>query len=56
MKELHSLKYMHRDIKPENILLKDGVCILADLGLCLKFSKLDQLYQYRCGTPLYMAP
>jgi len=56
MSELNSLKYMHRDIKPENILIKNGICVLADMGLCCRFNKPDQLHKGKCGTPLYMSP
>jgi serine/threonine-protein kinase ULK/ATG1 len=31
--KLYELKIIHRDIKPANILIKDGICKLADFGV-----------------------
>lgn len=42
----------HRDLKPSNILIKDGVCKLADFGL----SDLVGSRRLTGGTPQYSSP
>jgi len=48
---------IHRDIKPENIMLKNGICKIADLGFCLDMdnNKNCKTY-YNVGTANYMCP
>jgi serine/threonine protein kinase len=56
----HSHGLIHRDIKPENILFQDGMPLLADFGVALAVSTVDEerLTQtgITVGTPDYMSP
>lgn len=48
---------MHRDLKPANILIKNGVCKLADFGFAKNLQYGDNtILKSIVGTPLYMSP
>jgi len=46
---------MHRDFKLANLLLHQGVCKIADLGLAKQLAKGSLTFTF-CGTSLTMAP
>ena len=54
---IHSHGFFHRDIKPENILMKDGVCKIADFGLARreKVTHSTEITSY-ISTRWYRAP
>ena len=54
---IHSHGFFHRDIKPENILMKDGVCKIADFGLARreKVTLSTEITSY-ISTRWYRAP
>jgi len=57
LKYLDKKNIIHRDIKPKNILLTNNrkVLKIADFGFAI-VSKIDDLHDTICGSPLYMAP
>jgi serine/threonine-protein kinase len=56
----HRQGVVHRDIKPENVLLHEGDVLLADFGIALAASAVDQERLtgtgVSVGTPAYMSP
>jgi serine/threonine protein kinase len=46
---------IHRDVKPDNILFQNGICKIADFGLCLNLNKINDDTQFG-GTIKYSAP
>ena len=54
--EIHKQRMMHRDLKPGNILIKDGVCKIADFGLARQFTLPHQIYTRKVSTLWYQAP
>jgi serine/threonine protein kinase len=60
MAAAHRKNLMHRDLKPANILMRsDGSVVVADFGLCLDLSQLEERQtrtSEAVGPRLYMAP
>jgi serine/threonine protein kinase len=54
---IHSHGIAHRDVTAGNVLLSDNGrrVVLSDFGLSLQ-TKSMQLFEWRCGTPGYVAP
>jgi serine/threonine protein kinase len=52
LKVIHDKSCMHRDLKPGNILIQDGHCKIADLGLMSR----NKISKTHGGTHEYMAP
>ncbi len=56
----HGKGVVHRDIKPENVMLRDGHALVADFGVALAVSGMEDARITRTGlmvgTPSYMAP
>lgn len=55
-KYLHHNGIIHRDLKPANILIKNGICKIADFGFAKNLSNNNAILKSIVGTPLYMSP
>ena len=53
---LHSNRLLHRDIKAANVLIKGGVCKLADFGCVKLIDSTVAAASTVVGTPRWMAP
>lgn len=55
----HARDVIHRDVKPENIMLHEGEAMVADFGIALVLTGVDDRITERgfvVGTPAYMSP
>lgn len=60
MKYLYQNNIVHRDLKLQNILLTEkspnAILKIADFGLAKQYDNNDDVFETKCGTPIYMAP
>jgi serine/threonine protein kinase len=55
LKYIHEKNIMHRDLNPKNVLIKNGICKIADFGLSVE--TIDERSRTSgVGTMLYAAP